>query len=125
MTLASQIILAVHVLAMVGAFGGLLVFQTALPPDARRDIRLARGLARVVNILIGLGLLAGAVRYGLLRGHTLGGHFNGVIALKFILLLAIGALVGISAKSERGDRLRGIAAFLLALAALLGSTIWL
>ena len=113
----------VHLLCMVGAFGALLFAQLGLPAEVRRQEAVARGLSRLVNILIGVGLLAGAGLYGLKKGHLMGDHYNGVIGMKFGLLLAIGALVGMSKKPERGDAFRKLACALLAVAALLGSSL--
>lgn len=124
MTLAAQLLICLHILCMIGAFGGLLAFQAALPASLRANEDAAAGLSRVVNILIGIGLLAGALRYGIAQGHTLGAHYNGVIGAKFVILLAVGALVGMSKKPGRGNLFRTVSIILLAIAALLGSTIW-
>lgn len=118
-----QLLIWIHLICMVGAFGGLLLCQFALPADVRRQDAVARGASRVLNLLIGVGLLAGAAIYGLKKGQLMGPHYNAVIGVKFGLLLAVGALVGMSKKPERGDVMRNLACVLLALAALLGSTL--
>lgn len=110
----------VHVMCMVGAFGGLLGVQLALPAELRRRDEVARGMAKLGNVLIGLGFVAGALSYGLRHGHKLGPHFNGVIGLKFVLLLAVGALLAMSRKPGKGDLFRTICIALLALAAFSG-----
>ena len=73
--------------------------------------------------MIGTGLLAGLAYYLVMDGYTNSAHYNGVIGMKFIFLLAVGALVGISRKSRNGDTLRSIALILLALAAFFGLTV--
>ncbi len=118
-----QVMRWLHLLCMVGTFGVLFLFQFGLPPAVRRDEANGRAVARVANILIGLGFVVGLLMYGIEKGHLRGGHFNGVIAMKFLILLAVGALLAMSKKQERGDKFRSIALALLALAAFLGTTI--
>jgi hypothetical protein len=118
-----QLLVWLHLLCMVGAFGALLFAQLGLPADVRRQEAVARGISRVVNALIGAGLLAGAGLYGVKHGQAMGAHYNGVIGIKFGLLLAVGALVAMSRKPERGDALRTLACTLLAVAAFLGSSL--
>lgn len=107
----------IHILTMVGTFGGLLVYQLALPAAARASDENARGASKVLNILIGLGFLAGIAQFVIKKGWMLGPHYNGVMGLKFVLLLAVGALLGMSRKPGKGDTFRWIACGLLALAA--------
>lgn len=114
----------VHVLCMVGVFGGLLVVQFGLPAAVRNLDEVAKGVAKIGNILIGVGFLAGGAIYGMIKGHTLGSHFNGIIAVKFVILLAVGALLGMSKKAGRGDLFRTISLVLLAVAALCGSLLF-
>lgn len=116
-------LLWVHLLCVVGTFGGLLAFQLVVPASLRREINVAGRASKVFNILLGIGLLAGILLYGMNRGHVMGPHYNGVIALKFVFLLATGALLGISKSSPRGDTLRKIAIVLMALAAFCGLTL--
>ncbi len=120
--IAIQILTWVHLICMVGAFGALLFCQLGLPADVRRQEAVARGLSRLVNILIGVGLLAGLGLYGLKHGHTLGPRYNGFIGAKFVLLVLTGGLVAMSRKPER-DVFRTQACVLLAVAALLGSSL--
>lgn len=105
----------IHVLCMVGLFGGLLLVQLALPAHVRNESITARRITRLLSILLGVGLLAGLLNYGLRQGHLLGGHFNGVIGLKFVLLLIIGGLLPLSRKEGRGDTVRWIMIALLIL----------
>ena len=105
-----------HVLCMVGLFGGLLVVQFALPADVRNEATIARRITRLLSILLGIGLLAGLAGYGLKQGHLMGGHFNGVIGLKFVILLIVGGLLPLTRKEGRGDRVRWIILALLAFA---------
>jgi hypothetical protein len=113
----------IHVLCMVGTFGGLLVMQAGLPAAVRNSDEVARGAARLFNILIGVGLLAAVAQYGMMKGHLLGAHFNGVIGMKFTILVIVGALIPMSKKPGKGDLFRTISLVLLAIAALAGSTI--
>lgn len=113
----------VHVLCMIGAFGGLLLAQFGLPAAVRNSDEVTRGISKVGNILIGLGFVAGILNYGLIKGHTLGPHFNGVVAVKFVILLAVGALLGMSKKPGKGDTFRTIALVLLAIAAFAGMSL--
>jgi hypothetical protein len=112
-----------HVLCMVGLFGGLLIVQLALPAAVRNDSTIARRITRVLSILLGLGLLAGLAGYGLKQGHLMGGHFNGVIGLKFVILLIVGGLLPLTRKEGRGDRVRWIVLALLAFAVLSALTL--
>lgn len=112
---------AAHILCMIGAFGALLGCQAGLPAELRRGEALGRGISRIVNVLVGLGLLAGLALFGIKKGHLLGAHYSLVVGVKFGLLLAVGALVAMSKRPDRGDTLRNIACTLLAVAALLGS----
>ena len=109
-----------HVLSLAGIFGALLVRRFGLPPDLRASPAAARGLSRVANLLLAVGLLTGVGLYTLLHGHQLGARFNGFVAAKLVLLLAVGALLGIGRKSQRADTLYDIVLVLLAAAALLG-----
>jgi hypothetical protein len=113
----------IHVLCMVGLFGGLLVVQLALPAQVRNDADIARRITRLLSILLGLGLVAGLAGYGLKQGHLMGGHFNGVIGLKFFILLIVGGLLPLSRKPGRGDRVRWIALALMAFAVLSALTL--
>ena len=121
--LGFHLVVWIHLICMVGALGALLFCQLGLPADLRRQDAVARGASRLVSILIGIGLLAGLGAYGIRKGHLMGAHYNAVIGIKFGLLLAVGALAGMSRKPERGDAFRGLAAALLAIAALLGSSL--
>ena len=113
----------IHLLCMVGAFGSLLAVQLALPAPLQQDEALMRRITRLVSLLLLVGLLAGAVAYGLRQGHLLGGHFNGVIGLKFVLLLIAGGLLPLARRAAIGNTIRWIVLALLALAALAAQTI--
>ena len=112
-----------HLLSLLGIFGGLLALQAGVPADVRNRPDVAGGAAKLFNILLALGLLAGLGLFFLTHGLQRGPHFLGVVGLKFILLLAVGALVGMSKKPGKGDTFRTIALVLLALAAFSGLTI--
>jgi hypothetical protein len=113
-----DVVKALHVLCMVGALGGLLMVQFGLPARARQDADNLRGANRLFNLLIGVGFLLGITLYTLKRGYTLGGHYNGVIGLKFVLLLGVGGLSVLMKRPGRGDGARLAAAGMMALAVL-------
>ncbi|HMP72754.1 MAG TPA: hypothetical protein PKE55_05765 [Kiritimatiellia bacterium] len=116
-------LLWLHLLAMVGAFGAILAFQLVVPEQQRKLAEQSRRIGNVVNAMILVGFLTGIGYYLLEGGYLERAHYNGVIAVKFLLLLGVGALVGISKKREMGDSLRWGALALLALAALFARTI--
>lgn len=116
-----------HVLSVIGLFGGLLVFQTGVPAATRQSPELSRGILRVLNILLGLGLLAGLAMVGIVHRSYVGtpaaGHFFGIVGMKLLFLVVIGGLLPMSARRPNGDALRWISIVLLAVAALAGMTI--
>ena len=67
-----------------------------------------------------IGFLAGLLIYIIKDGPALGAHYNGIIGVKFVFLLGVGALNSISRKKVRGDALRWGAILLLAIAAFFG-----
>lgn len=117
----------VHLLSVVGLFGGLLAFQAGLPAASRRSPDLSRGILRVLNILLGLGLLAGLAMVGLVHRSYVGtpaaGHFFGIVGMKLVFLVVIGGLLPMSVRRPNGDALRWISIALLAVSALAGLTI--
>lgn len=113
----------IHILCMIGLMGGLLVFQLGLSTSARMDAANLRGAVRLWNILLGIGLLTAALMYGMVRGHMMGGHYNGVIGLKLVILLIVGGLLPVSKRSAAGDRLRWICILLLFAASFMAFTI--
>ena len=117
---ATDLVLWLHLLCMVGVFGGLVVLQLGTPAPWRQDAEGVRPALKWLNLRLGVGLLAGLLLYGMTQGHHRGAHFNGVIGFKFVMLLGAGALLGMSRRSAKGDALRWIAAVLLAVAALAG-----
>lgn len=112
-----------HILCMVGTIGVLLAAQVCSTPEQRNSPTASRATARLANILLGIGLLAGFAYYFLTDGMTRGAHYNGVIGMKFVFLLGAGALIGISKRTDRGDSLRWIAFGLLVSASLFGVTL--
>ncbi len=112
-----------HILCMVGTVGVLLGAQVCCAAEHRNTPAASRATARLANILLGIGLLAGFAYYFLTGGTTRGPHYNGVIGLKFVFLLGAGALIGISKRTDRGDSLRWIAFGLLVSASLFGVTL--
>lgn len=113
----------IHILCVVGLFGGLVLVQFGLPAAVRNEPTNARQITRLLSLLLALGLLAGAGAYGIKHGHELGGHYNGVIGFKFAMLLVVGGLLPMSRKEGRGDFVRGLALILLGLAALAAGTL--
>lgn len=118
-----QILRWIHILAMVGLFGGLLLYQLALSQSARREDSTARAAVRLWNLLLAIGLAAGLWMYLHVGGFKMGGHYNGVVGLKFMVLLAVGALLPISRRRANGDTLRWICIGLLFLASFMAFTI--
>lgn len=114
------IITFVHLLCMICTLGGLLAIQLALPASVRNTEAVARGVSKFGNMFIGIGFLAGAASYGMRHGHLLGAHYNGVIAMKFVILLAVGALLAMSKKPGKGDLFRNVCIALLLIAAICG-----
>jgi hypothetical protein len=114
----------IHILSMVGTFGGLLVFQFGLTAATRASEDNARAAAKLFNILIGIGLLAGIAQYVLKMGWRMGPHYNGVIGLKFMILLAVGGLLAMSRKPGKGNAFRLISCALLAVAAASAVTLY-
>ena len=113
----------IHILCVIGTFGGLMAVRFGLPAAVRTSDDVARASARLFNILIGIGLLAGLSVYFMKHGMALGPHYNGVIGLKFAILVAVGGLIPMSRKPGKGDLFRTIAIVLLAIAALAGASI--
>lgn len=116
-------ILWLHILCMVGAFGVLLGFQMILPREMRDQAEVSRAFGKIVNWLILIGFLSGLTYYFSRDGLQLGAHYNGVIGVKFVFLLGVGALVSISKNKPSGDALRWGAIVLLASATLFGLTL--
>jgi hypothetical protein len=112
-----------HLLSLIGIFGGLLALRAGLPADVRNRPDVARGAAKLFNILLGIGLLAGVGLYIMTHGYARGAHVNGVIGVKMVLLLGVGAMVAMSGKPGKGDTFRTIAMVLIALAAFCGLTL--
>jgi len=108
---------------MVGSIGALLGYQLSLDKETRLLPDPSRRISRLVSILIAVGLIAALVYYVLTAGYKMGPHYNGVIGVKFILLLGAGALIGISKTAGKGDLFRWIALVQLLLASLFASTL--
>lgn len=122
----------IHLLSMIGTFGALLFYQFGLSRAQRNDADLARRLGRVCNLLIAIGFVAGVAGYYFTMKISSGAvpaRFHTTVGVKFILLLGIGACLGVGgAMHKKGNtatasQLRWAALALLALAAFLGE--WL
>jgi hypothetical protein len=116
-------ILWLHILSIIGAFGVLLGYQMILPKDMREQAEASRAIGKIVNWMVMIGFLAGLTYYFARDGLNRGPHYNGIIAVKFLMLLGVGALVAISKNRPMADALRWGAIILIAIAALFGLTI--
>ncbi|MCO5043996.1 MAG: hypothetical protein M9935_01765 [Kiritimatiellae bacterium] len=112
-----------HIVCMIGLLGGFLVYQLGLSYPSRIDAADLRGVTRVWNILLLGGLITGLSMYAQVKGHTLGPHFNGVIAVKFSILIAVGGLLALAKRRSRGDGLRWLSIALLLVASLAAFTL--
>ncbi|MDA1044909.1 MAG: hypothetical protein O3C57_06760 [Verrucomicrobia bacterium] len=127
MLTAKLIVLWLHILCMVGCFGMVLGSMVSARAHTRETLAADRTLKVAVLALV-FGLLAGIVAFVLtLRLATgVSPHFMMIIMVKFVLLLAAGAALGVAskkssagdAKAAHGPRLAALIA--LASAALLG-----
>ncbi len=126
--IAKNVMLWIHLLSMIGAFGVLLGAQLCTPPaDAGQPRKDRQG--KVAAVLMAAGLLAGLVALSL-KVKALEGempeHLMSTISMKFLLLLAAGAATGIASrkfslgKAAAASGLRWVAIVALAAAALLG-----
>ncbi|MDA0578089.1 MAG: hypothetical protein O3B24_08320 [Verrucomicrobia bacterium] len=129
MILLQNLLIWVHVMSQIGAFGGLVIIQYGLPRDVRDTAVGARVGPQIIQWMLAIGLLAGValvfLRFKLMGGSP-GAHFLGVVGVKFLLLLVAGATIGISCRKLRegrirpAERLRVSAIIALALGALFG-----
>ena len=129
---AKLIFIGIHMLCMLGAFGGMLIVQFGMPKDVRDNADVARSMGRLPILLITIGFLAGLVAY-LLRmqyasrsGEVLPPVEHTIVGIKFMFLVAAGAFIGITSKSlkqanvVRANFFRLIALIAIILAACLG-----
>jgi hypothetical protein len=120
-----------HIVCVLASFGGIFVATLGLSAERRADASLVRALLRWPHALLGLGFVAGLAIY-MIKARTLhadgagANPFDIVIGVKFLLLLAVGACLGIaSGKLKKGGIsaahvLMRVALLLLAVAAYLG-----
>jgi len=125
----NSITIWIHLLCMIGAFGGLLTAQLAL---SREDGSHHLAILKPVNLMLAIGLVAGLTAYFLkikdasVSGEEIVGAVHMVVGIKFLILLGVGGCSGMAAgltkkgKWEAAGRLRWIATGLLAIAAYLG-----
>ncbi len=130
-----QICIYVHVLCMLGAFGGLLMIQFGLPRDVRDSTGSAGVANRLPSMLIGVGFLAGFLIYWLnisfaaKVGEQLPMLEHSVIGIKLLLLVAAGGFMGLTSRYMKDEKpgnaaiYRGMSILVLGLAALLGLSI--
>jgi hypothetical protein len=126
------VFLWLHVVCMVGTFGLLLGAQFGIPAEYRDSPEVAKKVLGLGNALVGVGLIAGLVVFVVsMHAFKTGGvampsGYHAIIGIKFILVFAVGACLGVSypllKKGNRGalSALRYIALALLALASFLG-----
>ncbi len=105
-----------HIISMISLLGGLLVYQLGLSTPTRIDAADIRGVTRLWNILITIGLIAGAIMYYRSSGWRMGAHFNGVIGLKFAILITVGGLLAVARRRTFADGIRWLAIVLLLIA---------
>jgi hypothetical protein len=126
----NEILILVHILCMAGVFGGLLASLAAGAGASGDAAATGRAAMRPLNILLLVGFLAGM---GLYVQRSSGGEaiasLHAVVGIKMLILVAVGALMGISGaafKKEnvpRGRLLQVVAAALCVVAAALGVSI--
>jgi len=110
----------IHIVAMVGAMGGLLFVDRLRAANAGCELRPAM---RLFNVAMVIGLVAGLFLY-LRFDHA--SRYHMVVGIKMLLLLIAGAGAGMSSAMARKGRpaaealLRRLAIAVMALAALLG-----
>jgi hypothetical protein len=126
------VFVAVHVLCMLGAFGGVLIVQYGLPKDVRDTADTARSAGRLPTLLLAVGFLAGLIAYWLNIHYAANSNVNlpsiehAIIGIKFLFLVAAGAFMGITAKAlkqadtRRANFFRGMTLVPFVLAACLG-----
>lgn len=124
-----------HLLCMVGAFGALLYHQLFLGTSHKADPLLGRTVNKAASILIAVGFLAGLLAFILKikvaasSGIAIESSAHMKVGIKFLILLASGACLGISSGMIRKGRYDSAAAqrilvlVLLATAALIG--VWI
>jgi len=122
----------IHVLCMLGAFGGLLLVQVGLPRAVRDDAETARAAGRLPTILLAMGFLAGLmtyvmnIRYAANYGSKLPAPEHAIVGIKFLLMVAAGAFMGLTSRvlkdgaAQKAVLPRTLAILALALAAFLG-----
>jgi len=133
MTIDTKIVfVAVHVLCMLGAFGGVLIVQCGLPKTVRDTADVARAAGRLPTMLFAIGFLAGLITYWLKIRYAANSNVqlptieHSIVGIKFLFLVAAGAFMGITAKAlkqgetGRANFFRGMTLIPLVLAACLG-----
>ena len=119
-----SLLLWIHLLSMIGAFGVLLGDLVGLHKATRANA----GAARLASLLLAVGLPAGLWLYRLKIAAGWGAlGLHRTIGIKFVLLVGAGAFLGIASKQFRNGRpapaakLQGAAVALLAMAALVAA----
>jgi hypothetical protein len=130
-----QLCVFVHVLCMLGAFGGLLMIQFGLPREVRDSSETASVAGRLASMLIGVGFIAGFIIYWLNIQYAANNHEHlpglehSIVGIKFLLLIAAGGFMGLTSRYMKAQQpgkagiYRGMSMVVMAIAALLGLSI--
>ncbi|NKB25237.1 MAG: hypothetical protein GKR87_12835 [Kiritimatiellae bacterium] len=130
--MVEKICIWVHVLTMIGAFGGLLHIQVGLPVTAKNSFEGSGKATRFSILLISIGFVLGFILYyvniktAAELAVPLSSRFHMLIGIKLILLFMATAFLGIGTKKLRQENgrtantFRVAAIITLAMAAYLG-----
>ena len=110
-----------HMIGMLAMVGGVLIVQIGMPAVLLEDPAARRRISIALNMLMTLGVITGAALYIVYKGWTEGRTYNVIMISKFVLLLGIGASLGIGLKRPAARSLRWAAVILLLAAALLAT----
>ena len=133
---AYQVALWLHLLFMVSIVGTLLVLRRGLPFGSSQDPSVVRPILRFATAQLAAGLVAGIVVYAMLirsvsdSGGSLASQTHRTVGIKILLMLVVGACLGVSSAMVKKGRtgpaatLQWAALATLAVAALLGLQVW-
>lgn len=125
---AYRALILIHIVCMTGVLGGLIACLAAGRGAGNELAEPLRRAMRPLNLLLLVGLLAGfgLYSYRTPSGGADAGPLHALVGTKLLILLAVGALMGIASgalKRENAARariLQAIAAVLTLVAAALG-----
>jgi len=103
--IVERLLLWLHLLFLVGAFGGIVFIDRLLADGSGDHPALARKGSRLGHVFLGLGLLAGLALY-VLRIRDLGdtaaaSHLHAVVGVKFLLFLGAAFCLGMASRRTR------------------------